>query len=295
MSNIFEILRETEVFNVFSDEELSQLGDKLKMEKYDKGDLIFQEGSGGSSMFLVCEGEVEIYKKSRMLTRFKKGEIFGEMALLGGELRSASAVASRLCSLIEIKPDDFSEFLLNNAKSGCRFLISAVSKMSERLRQTSSYLVTVYEIGKVIGEHFKLEDIASKVLVRMIDEISGATGGLVISYNEYTDMYDVAALEKNCIVSCEEVSSIAGQISGRDIYFEKREQGVFVAAAAKDSGKTKGYIIIEKKDAQEGLSVNEEVILTAVASQFALGIVKNDLRKEEEARKLFDRKKLQNL
>lgn len=61
-------------------------------------DVIFEEGATGRELFVVLEGEVEIAKVSgatrTTLVRLGKGEFFGEMAVIDGSARSATAIAT---------------------------------------------------------------------------------------------------------------------------------------------------------------------------------------------------------
>jgi CRP-like cAMP-binding protein len=61
-------------------------------------DVIFEEGSIGRELFVVLDGEVEIAKLDRgaktTIVKLGKGEFFGEMAVIDGSARSATAIAA---------------------------------------------------------------------------------------------------------------------------------------------------------------------------------------------------------
>ncbi|MET4804101.1 cyclic nucleotide-binding domain-containing protein [Bradyrhizobium sp. LB11.1] len=61
-------------------------------------DVIFEEGSTGRELFVVLDGEVEIAKldgaNKTSIIKLGKGEFFGEMAVIDGSARSATAIAS---------------------------------------------------------------------------------------------------------------------------------------------------------------------------------------------------------
>lgn len=65
---------------------------------FNRGDVIFAEGSEGAEMYLVVAGRVNIVKhagaESRTLVCLGEGEIFGEMALVDSGLRTAGAIAA---------------------------------------------------------------------------------------------------------------------------------------------------------------------------------------------------------
>src|SRR5215469_16689743 len=68
------------------------------INEYDAGDVIFEEGSTGRELYVVLDGQVEIAKISgvskSVLVSLGKGEFFGEMAVVDGSSRSATAIAA---------------------------------------------------------------------------------------------------------------------------------------------------------------------------------------------------------
>ncbi|HKH02883.1 MAG TPA: cyclic nucleotide-binding domain-containing protein, partial [Bradyrhizobium sp.] len=68
------------------------------INEFDVDDVIFEEGSTGRELFVVLEGKVDITKangaSNTLVVTLGKGEFFGEMAVIDGSSRSASAIAS---------------------------------------------------------------------------------------------------------------------------------------------------------------------------------------------------------
>ncbi len=77
-----------------------------KIEEYHKGQHIFKEGHEPDNAFLVKTGSVEIYKiidnERVVLIELGQGEIFGEMAIINKEPRTASALATGYCELVVV-------------------------------------------------------------------------------------------------------------------------------------------------------------------------------------------------
>jgi CRP/FNR family transcriptional regulator, cyclic AMP receptor protein len=68
------------------------------INEYGVGDVIFEEGSTGRELYVVLDGEVEIAKvnggSKAVIITLGKGEFFGEMAVIDGSSRSATAIAA---------------------------------------------------------------------------------------------------------------------------------------------------------------------------------------------------------
>ena len=109
--------------------------------RYRKGQTIFQKGDAGSSMMAVLGGRVRIGAislegKEITLNMIDAGEVFGEIALLDGKLRSADAVAIEDTVLLVIERRNFVPYLEGDKGLALRLL----SVLCERLRQTSDTL-----------------------------------------------------------------------------------------------------------------------------------------------------------
>ncbi|HEV7410523.1 MAG TPA: cyclic nucleotide-binding domain-containing protein [Bradyrhizobium sp.] len=68
------------------------------INEYDVGDVIFEEGSTGRELYVVLDGKIDIAKITgatrTTIVTLGKGEFFGEMAVIDGSSRSATAIAA---------------------------------------------------------------------------------------------------------------------------------------------------------------------------------------------------------
>lgn len=99
---------------------------------------IFREGDSGNQMFLIVEGEVEIRKKTTeksttTLATLKKGDFFGEMAMVERKPRSASAIAVTDCRLLALDQNAFMSLIEQNSD----FAVRMIKVLSTRLRRTN--------------------------------------------------------------------------------------------------------------------------------------------------------------
>jgi len=110
------------------------------------GEELFAEGEPGDYMAIVVEGRVSVWKESsdgerRELAMIGPGKTLGEMALVDGEPRSASAVASSSATLLLLTRDQFERLARDYPGLAFRLALKIASMLSQRLRRTSGVLV----------------------------------------------------------------------------------------------------------------------------------------------------------
>jgi len=90
---------------------------KFERKTFDAGGFVFREGDFADAIYIIVKGAVEIKTTTKddhvhKLTTLKKGEVFGEMALIEGRPRQASAEAVQETEVIIIPRKEFFSKLL---------------------------------------------------------------------------------------------------------------------------------------------------------------------------------------
>ena len=85
----------------------SIMANNLIQEIYHKGDYICREGEFGSSLYIIKDGEVECIKGETVIRVLKKGDNFGQKALLEGDVRSLDVKAKTDCKIYSISSEFF--------------------------------------------------------------------------------------------------------------------------------------------------------------------------------------------
>lgn len=110
------------------------------VQRYSKGDTIITEGIVSNSVYIVLEGEVNVSKKvdnkNVMISTLKEGDVFGEMGLISGTVRSANVTAAGDCTIGIIDKDKFNE-MIQDLPEDFRAVVSA---LVNRLRFTTEQL-----------------------------------------------------------------------------------------------------------------------------------------------------------
>ncbi len=137
-------LQSNRLFAGLSADVITNIGCDVHLMRFEKDDVIFNEGEDGDCLFLVVDGSVRISKmgrggKQETLGFIQPGNFFGEMALIDGQPRSAQATAAEATLLGRMDAASF-ERILENAPHDLHrnFLRSVV----ERLRGVNSHFIT---------------------------------------------------------------------------------------------------------------------------------------------------------
>jgi CRP/FNR family cyclic AMP-dependent transcriptional regulator len=154
--NPVEIIKKTFIFNNLDEQEVADILTITKEKRFSKGEVIMQEGREGDSMYIVIDGSVEVSKtltmkmgegnfaeREKVLTRFKAEDdvVFGEMAMIDRGSRSASAVSTTDCILLEIKRGDLLDLIERKPQMGVKILRRMAELLASRLRQSSQDVI----------------------------------------------------------------------------------------------------------------------------------------------------------
>ena len=79
----------------------------LRHEHYEPGQAVFHQGDVGDSVFVIIDGSAEVLRGSTRVASLGAGEVFGEMALLGGNVRSATVRCLESMTILRLPRRDF--------------------------------------------------------------------------------------------------------------------------------------------------------------------------------------------
>lgn len=103
------------------------------LETYEPSAVIFAEGEPGDKMYVIRTGEVDIECDGTLIERLAPGAIFGEMALIDGSPRSATARAVTRCEVAPINERSFM-FLVSETPF---FALAVMRTLANRLRRAN--------------------------------------------------------------------------------------------------------------------------------------------------------------
>ena len=148
-----ELLRQTQLFGDLDEAALAHLADRATKRTYSKGQLVFYQGDPAGSLFVMVEGLVKIFVTSEegdemVLVTLQPHDVFGELSLLDGGPRSASAEAVEPTSLLELQRAPFLE-TLRQTPGITESLMRSMGRVLRRLTEQASDLVFLDLHGRV--------------------------------------------------------------------------------------------------------------------------------------------------
>jgi len=149
-----ELLQKISLFQDLEENEIRQVVNCTTPRNFQAGEVILQEGETGDSLFIMCQGEVEITKtltlvlekdtpreKVMIRLRAEDGVCFGEMALLENEARSATVTALSGCNLLELHRREFMALIQENPQMGLKILLRLAQVLSRYLRKSNQDVI----------------------------------------------------------------------------------------------------------------------------------------------------------
>lgn len=156
-------------------------------EELDPGRVLFEQGDEGSRMYFIEQGTVEIYQAARngdlCLALLGEGDYFGEMSLIAGEPRSASAKARSPVRLRAICREDMLAGIRSDPETGLFFLRILIDRLRVMTRALQEPQRSLQTLRQAVLPKFKATDKIS-IGFSSLSSCGGCTAMLVRSPEE---------------------------------------------------------------------------------------------------------------
>jgi CRP/FNR family transcriptional regulator/CRP/FNR family cyclic AMP-dependent transcriptional regulator len=139
--NMTDFLKTTDLFHGLSDVTLKRIGQDVMERHFGQGEIIFREGDPGRVLYLVKTGQVRIFingldgTETSVILLGRPGDIFGELAVIDGLPRSATAVSMEATILYTINRETFRDHMRQNPQLALNFMQELSSKVRHNTRQ----------------------------------------------------------------------------------------------------------------------------------------------------------------
>ncbi|MFN8672266.1 MAG: Crp/Fnr family transcriptional regulator [Candidatus Sericytochromatia bacterium] len=175
--NLPDFFKEVSLFSNMDKSEIEQITKICVERSFEKGKTIFYEQDQGTSFYLILSGQVKIVMMSNdgrehTLGVLKQKDFFGEVSMLDGQPRSATAIALSDVKTVTINRDDFHRIL----KANPEMVIKIMYVLCKRLRQADKHvesLAFLTATGRV-----------ARTLSNLADELGQVEGNkIIINHN----------------------------------------------------------------------------------------------------------------
>jgi CRP/FNR family cyclic AMP-dependent transcriptional regulator len=113
-----------------------------------QGEPFFTEGNLGERMYLLLEGEASLIRAKKVIDIIKGGEIFGEMAAITQQPRTATALARTACRVVSLDAKQFQQGIQGTPE----FALMLMSSMINRLRLIDAMLSMTHSLPDWAGK-----------------------------------------------------------------------------------------------------------------------------------------------
>ena len=254
INEILTFIRKIELFRNLNDEEFKELAICVREKTYKTGDLIFRENGPREDIFIIYEGEIELFKSNPYgmelrLSLFGKGDFLGEGSWAHDSPHSTSARVLQPSTLLSVNSDFFNK----SADTTLKIFSNVARVMSRRMRNINSRMINPaaqYESGKTRREHDLLgerevpfEFYYGIQTLRAVENfnISGITLSFFPSLVEALAMVKEAATEANF---------------GLGLLDEKVRDAIVLACHEVVNGKFHNHFVVDMIQGGAGTSTN---------------------------------------
>ncbi|WP_420630876.1 Crp/Fnr family transcriptional regulator [Candidatus Leptofilum sp.] len=142
--NMIRFLQKIPLFQALTTEQLRSISKDVQPRKFGQGDVIFREGDPGRVLYLVQSGQVRIYvngldgSETSVILFGRPGDMFGELAVIDGLPRSATAVALDKTLLYTISRESFRLHMQRFPQLALNFMKELTHRVRYNTRQMDS-------------------------------------------------------------------------------------------------------------------------------------------------------------
>jgi len=139
------VLSTSPLFEMLSNQELEYVSELSRPRRFSAGQVVFEEGELGDSLFVIASGEVEVLRRNaageqKAIAVLGPPEFFGEMSLIDKEYRSATIRARSDAELLHLTAENLTTFRKQH-RDGFTFVVINIARvLSARLREANTRL-----------------------------------------------------------------------------------------------------------------------------------------------------------
>lgn len=193
--NQITFLQTTPLFAEMNETQLRQIMEDMMLRHFGTGEIIFREGDPGQVLYLVRSGQVRIFvngldgSETSVILCSRPGEIFGELAVVDGLPRSATAVSLGDTTLYTLSRDNFRRHMRQFPQLALNFM----KELTVRVRYNTSQMSSMASLDVSQRLARKLMDLAQTC------GVAEATGVRINMFLTQTDLASLVGATRESI------------------------------------------------------------------------------------------------
>lgn len=148
------------LFRGLSEADVSQLAEVAVPRRWASGEVVFREGDEGDTCYVIRTGAARVTRnhtdgRAITLAELRRGDIFGELAMWGGETRSATVEAVEETTAVALLAGDVRRLLANRPEIAVQLLAELASRLraaNERITRQSFQTVAGRVASVLVGQ-----------------------------------------------------------------------------------------------------------------------------------------------
>ena len=155
LEEVIEFLLQTPIFSNLSDLELGEIVKVLSMRSFSAGEVLFREGEEGDAIYVLYRGSVKVLKevepeRCQVIGMLSKHSVFGEMAIIDGMKRSATARAETDTMVFRIEKRHFDQMIARDSVAALKLCYYIARIISRRKRESLEQIARL--VARTEGE-----------------------------------------------------------------------------------------------------------------------------------------------
>ncbi|MFW8600883.1 ATP-binding protein [Desulfobacterota bacterium M19] len=165
ISEILSVLQKLDIFTALTAAKLTRLAAEINEYHAKAETTLCREGEEGGEMYILIEGELQIVKKDRRISKVAAVDYIGEMSLLEDEPRSTTVIAAAGSRLLTISARQFKHYFADEP----RVLTAMLKTMSRRLRQDNELIAAEFTQANILI-HDMRNNMAAFTLLHLLEK-----------------------------------------------------------------------------------------------------------------------------
>ena len=132
-----------------------------------EGDKLFSQGDEGDSAYMIVYGHVDVLVDNKKRGSMKDGELFGELALLLNQKRSATIIAGSATELVSISKDSLNELISSGSEAAQKLINDLCNELSKRTEFQKSPCTKNELDETLINENQIVTKLANQIYYRL--------------------------------------------------------------------------------------------------------------------------------